>query len=47
MKAKINANAPMEATSACAMWVQVVIKSWMGVMSGPAAEMACPPPAMF
>src|SRR5581483_1993882 len=37
MNAKMKASAPIEATSACAMWVHVVISSVIGVMSGPAA----------
>ena len=36
--AKMNASAPIDATSACAMCVQVVIRSWMGVMSGTAVR---------
>ncbi len=35
--AKMKANAPMDATSAYAMCVHVVIRSVMGVMSGAAA----------
>ena len=38
MNAKMKARAPIEATSACAMCVQVVIRSWMGAMSGPATK---------
>jgi len=36
--AKMKASAPMEATSAWAMCVQVVIRSVIGVMSGAAAR---------
>ena len=34
MNAKINARAPIEPTSACPMWIQIVIRLTMGVMSG-------------
>jgi hypothetical protein len=37
-KAKMKAKAPIDATSAWAMCVQVVINSCIGVMSGPAAR---------
>ena len=37
-KAKMNASAPTEPTSARPMWIQVLIRSVMGVMSGPARK---------
>jgi hypothetical protein len=47
VNAKMEAKAPIDATRACAMWVQVVIRSVIGVMSGPAARKACEPPVVL
>jgi len=39
MNAKINASAPIEPTSAWPMWIQLLIRSVSGAMSGVAARM--------
>jgi len=38
MNAKMNASAPTDPTSAWPMWIQVVIRSWIGAMLGSAVR---------
>jgi hypothetical protein len=41
MKAKMKASAPIDPTNAWPMWIQMLIMSWIGVMSGPARKTMC------
>jgi len=47
MKAKMNESAPIDPTRAWPMWIQVLMRLVIGVMSGSPARKPCAPPGLL